>query len=229
MDGVYENVKTILIGLEAKEAAKIEVSEAQERKNEIENSLVIGQKPNGNSTNKKSTRKLQTKNLDGSISGTVSSKDKKKTWEEKLMLHVLGSESSSSNEAPETAVLQKFMDFIKQKSYTLDNFLQDCFADIDDTPLGELIPEETRTLLKMVGLKTIVSRYCSVKRSFASELFMNEMQTMGVTAIFAAHFDSTLTAMRMAFTEPTPVIDDDENDDEDEEDDVNIVKNIFGD
>ena len=34
-----------------------------------------------------------------------------------------------------------------------------CFADIDDTPLNDLIPQETRTLQKLVGLKTIVSRY----------------------------------------------------------------------
>ena len=140
------------------------------------------------------------------------------------MLQVLGSGKKDTGEAPETAMLQKFMDFIKLKNYTLDNFLEDCFADIDDTPLSELIPPEVRNHLKMVGLKTIMSRSCSPKRSFTSELFLNEMTTMGVSVIFAARFDSTLTTMRMAFAEANVINDDDDDDDNG----VNVVKDIFG-
>ena len=135
------------------------------------------------------------------------------------MLQVLGSGKKDTGEAPETAMLQKFIDFIKLKNYTLDNFL----GDIDDTPLSELISPEVRNHLKMVGLKTIISRYCSPKRSFTSELFLNEMTTMGISVIFAARFDSTLTTMRMAFAEANVT-----NDDDDEDNGVNVVKDIFG-
>ena len=211
LDALYQNVKAIILEIENKEAAKKESSDALERKNKVEDSLVMGKSSSGI----KNDRKLKTKNVDGSISGTVSVKEKKKTWEEKLMLHFLGSETNDSSTAPETIMLQKFMDFVKAKSYTMDNFITDCFADMDeDIPIDSLLSQEFRTHLKFVGLKTIISRYCSPKRAFMSEPFMTEMGGMGIGTVYAARFDSTLTAMRMAFTEKTtPTIVDDGDED----------------
>ena len=58
-----------------------------------------------------------------------------------------------------------------------------------------------------------------------SESLLLETQTMGVSIIFAAPFDSTLTAIRMACTKHNPVINDDDDDDFN---DFNVLKNIFG-
>ena len=62
----------------------------------------------------------------------------------------------------------------------MDEFVRYCFADIDETPLSSLVPDETMIKFKLVGLKTIVTRYCSPKRMFKSEAFMVELQSMGI-------------------------------------------------
>ena len=64
LDKVYSNVKVILMEIEEKKAAKKEVSEAQERKNEVENSLVMGK--SSSTVEFIKSRKLKTMNLDGS-------------------------------------------------------------------------------------------------------------------------------------------------------------------
>ena len=43
----------------------------------------------------------------------------------------------------------------------MDDFIKDCFANIDETPLSNLVDHETIIKFKLVGLKTIITRYCS--------------------------------------------------------------------
>ena len=68
--------------IEEKKAAKKEVSEAQERKNEVENSLVMGK--SSSTVELKKSRKLKTMNLDGSTAGNVSVKEKKRVGRKNL-------------------------------------------------------------------------------------------------------------------------------------------------
>ena len=65
--------------------------------------------------------------------------------------------------------------------------------------LRNLVDAETMIKFKLVGLKTIITRYCSPKRMFKSEAFMVELQSMGIQVVYAARMDATLTAMRMGF------------------------------
>ena len=39
----------------------------------------------------------------------------------------------------------------------MDNFIQDCFADIDETPLSNIVDGETMIKFKLVGLSKIRS------------------------------------------------------------------------
>ena len=117
------------------------------------------------------------------------------------MLHILGPDTSNPVEDPETVMLQMFLDFIQKRKYTMDEFIKDCFADIDadETPQSVLVSDETMVKFKLVGLKTIITRYCSPKRMFKSEAFLMELQSMGIQVVYAARMDATLTAMRMDF------------------------------
>ena len=63
-------------------------------------------------------------------------------------------QANSTVEEPKTAILKSLWIVLNLNvTHTLGNFLADCFADIDDTPPNVLIPQETRTLLKLVDLK----------------------------------------------------------------------------
>ena len=49
-------------------------------------------------------------------------------------------------------MLQLFLDYIKQKKYTVDNFIADCcFADIDETQLDDIVDRVTMIKFKLAG------------------------------------------------------------------------------
>ena len=145
------------------------------------------------------------------------------------MLHILGPDTTNSASAvdPKTVMLQLFLNFIQKNKYTMNEFIKDFFADIDETPLSNLVDAETMIKFKLVGLKTIITRYCSPKRMFKSEAFLVELQSMGIQVVYAAFMDATLTAMRMDFSKvaakedalDTSTIGSDQ---------VNVVDDIFG-
>ena len=152
------------------------------RKNDVENSLwelrhlksMQNQSP-----------KLKTKNLDAS--DNVSIKDKKKSWEEKLMVY------------DQISLLLLLLKHHLRKrrfsySWSLSNqkskqwiaFFTDYFADIDDVPLNYLISSEIRWQFRFIGLQTIISRNCLSGRFLKAELFLTEMVSFEVSAIMSA-------------------------------------------
>ena len=54
----------------------------------------------------------------------------------------------------------------------MNNLTADCFVDIDETSLSDIVGIDTTIKFKLVGLKTIITRYCSPKRMFKLEAFL---------------------------------------------------------
>ena len=109
----------------------------------------------------------------------------------------------------------------------MENFIQDCFADINETPLSDIVDRDTMIKFQLLGLKTIITRYCSPKRMFTSEECSLELQAMGINTVYAAHFDATLSSMRMNLTKEAAAKEHAVDTFSIDSDKVNIVNDIF--